>query len=41
MHAFTRELRLAWRSLRQRKPYFLTCVGTLTLVLGAKLFGLY
>ena len=35
MHAFTRELRLAWRSLRQRKSYFLTCVGTLTLVLGA------
>jgi predicted permease len=35
MHAFTRELRLAWRSLRQRKSFFLTCVGTLTLVLGA------
>jgi predicted permease len=35
MRAFTRELRLAWRSLRQRKSYFLTCVGTLTLVLGA------
>ena len=35
MHAFTRELRHAWRSLQQRKPYFLTCVGTLTLVLGA------
>jgi putative ABC transport system permease protein len=35
MHTFTSELRQAWRSLRQRKAYFLTCAGTLTLVLGA------
>ena len=32
---FTRELRQAWRSLLQRKAYFLACAGTLTLVLGA------
>src|SRR5215212_2053415 len=30
-----RELRHAWRSLFQRKAYFLACAGTLTLVLGA------
>jgi len=35
MNTFTRELRQAWRSLMQRKAYFLTCAGTLTLVLGA------
>jgi predicted permease len=35
MHAFTRELRQAWRSLRHRKAYFLTCAGTFMLVLGA------
>jgi len=32
---FARELRQAWRSLLQRKAYFLACAGTLTLVLGA------
>lgn len=35
MMTFTRELRQAWRSLLQRKVYFLACAGTLTLVLGA------
>src|SRR5580765_4270459 len=34
MGTFTRELRQAWRSLRHRKAYFLTCASTLTLVLG-------
>ena len=29
------EIRRAWRSLLQRKAYFLTCAATLTLVLGA------
>ncbi len=28
-------LRQAWRALRHRKAYFVTCVGTLALVLGA------
>lgn len=35
MTTFALELRQAWRSLLQRKAYFLTCVATLTLVLGA------
>lgn len=35
MHQFARELRQAWRSLRHRKAYFVTCAATLTLVLGA------
>jgi putative ABC transport system permease protein len=35
MTTFAKELTQAWRSLRQRKTYFLTCAGTLTLVLGA------
>ena len=35
MATFPQELRQAWRSLLQRKAYFLTCAGTLTLVLGA------
>jgi len=35
MTTFAMELRQAWRSLLQRKAYFLTCVATLTLVLGA------
>jgi len=35
MHTFTRELRQAWRSLLNRKAYFVTCAATLTLVLGA------
>jgi len=35
MLTFARELRHAWRSLLQRKAYFLACAGTLTLVLGA------
>ncbi len=35
MHTFARELRHGWRSLLRRKAYFLTCAGTLALVLGA------
>jgi len=35
MMTFARELRHTWRSLLQRKAYFLACAGTLTLVLGA------
>ena len=35
MTTFAKELRQAWRSLLHRKAYFLTCAGTLTLVLGA------
>ncbi len=35
MLTFARDLRQAWRSLLQRKAYFLACAGTLTLVLGA------
>lgn len=35
MTTFALELRRAWRSLWQRKAYFLTCAGTLTIVLGA------
>ncbi len=35
MTTFALELRQAWRSLLQRKAYFLTCAATLTLVLGA------
>jgi hypothetical protein len=35
MMTLTRELRQAWRSLVQRKAYFLACAGTLALVLGA------
>ena len=35
MTTFMLELRQAWRSLLQRKAYFLTCAATLTLVLGA------
>ena len=35
MASFARELRQAWRSLLQRKAYFLTCAATLTLVLAA------
>ena len=35
MTTFAKELRQAWRSLLQRKAYFLTCAATLTLVLGA------
>jgi predicted permease len=35
MHRLAHELRHAWRSLLHRKAYFLTCVATLTLVLGA------
>ena len=35
MMKLARELRQAWRSLLQRKAYFLACAGTLTLVLGA------
>jgi predicted permease len=35
MPSFTRELRHAWRSLRHRKVYFITCAATLALVLGA------
>ena len=35
MLTFARDLRHAWRSLLQRKAYFLACAGTLTLVLGA------
>jgi putative ABC transport system permease protein len=32
---FAQELRQAWRSLWQRKAYYLACAGTLSLVLGA------
>jgi putative ABC transport system permease protein len=35
MHRLGHELRQAWRSLLHRQAYFLTCVATLTLVLGA------
>jgi hypothetical protein len=35
MTTFAQELRQAWRSLLRRKPYFLTCAATLTLVLAA------
>src|SRR5215216_1844723 len=35
MMKFAQELRQAWRSLLQRKAYFVACAGTLTLVLGA------
>ena len=35
MRKFASELRYAWRSLLQRKAYFLTCAATLTLVLAA------
>jgi putative ABC transport system permease protein len=35
MTTFFQELRQAWRSLTQRKAYFLACAATLTLVLGA------
>ena len=35
MDSFARELRHAWRSLLHRKAYFVTCAGTLMLVLGA------
>lgn len=35
MPRFAKELQQAWRSLLQRKAYFLTCAATLTLVLGA------
>jgi putative ABC transport system permease protein len=35
MRTFVTELRHAWRSLLQRKAYFLTCAATLTLVLAA------
>lgn len=35
MATFAKELQQAWRSLLQRKAYFLTCAATLTLVLGA------
>lgn len=35
MDTLTRDLRHAWRSLRQRKAYVCTCAATLALVLGA------
>jgi putative ABC transport system permease protein len=35
MRSLPKELRQAWRSLMRRKAYFLTCTGTLTLVLAA------
>src|SRR5687767_15826357 len=35
MPTLTRELRHGWRSLLHRKAYFVTCAGTLALVLGA------
>lgn len=35
MTTFAQELRQAWRSLFQRRAYFVACAGTLTLVLGA------
>lgn len=35
MATFAKELKQAWRSLSQRKAYFLTCAATLMLVLGA------
>src|SRR6476660_8317557 len=35
MTTFAQELRQAWRSLLQRRAYFLACACTLTLVLGA------
>jgi predicted permease len=35
MPTLATELRQAWRSLLQRKAYFVTCIATLTLVLGA------
>jgi len=35
MHTFINELRQAWRGLLHRKAYFVTCAGTLALVLGA------
>src|SRR5215210_2731379 len=35
MTTFVRELLHAWRSLLQRRAYFVACAGTLTLVLGA------
>lgn len=35
MTAFASEMRYAWRSLRRRPAYFITCAGTLALVLGA------
>jgi len=35
MPTFANELRHAWRSLLQRKAYFVTCAATLTIVLGA------
>src|SRR5262245_41443785 len=35
MSPWSRELRQAWRSLLQRKTYFLTCAATLALVFGA------
>lgn len=35
MKHFATEIRYAWRSLRRRPAYFITCAGTLALVLGA------
>jgi putative ABC transport system permease protein len=35
MNTFIRELRQAWRTLRHRPAYFVTCAVTLALVLGA------
>ena len=35
MATFATELKQAWRSLPQRKAYFLTCSAMLTLALGA------
>lgn len=35
MTTFAKELQQAWRSLRHRKAYFITCAATLALVLGA------
>jgi predicted permease len=35
MHTLVSELRYAWRSLRRRPSYFVTCAATLALVLGA------
>lgn len=35
MTTLAQELRQAWRSLLQRKAYFVACAGTLTFALGA------
>jgi predicted permease len=35
MRTFAKELQQAWRTLRHRRAYFVTCAATLTLVLGA------